>query len=63
MTAGTIASIPFWTIAAFSLYVAIVAPTKRAPGETNINLIGQFLLFLFLSGVFSAVAAAIMRFL
>lgn len=57
MTAGELASVPFWIIAAMMLYVTIAAPLKRNPGETNAMLVGQFIFFLFLTGVFSAIAA------
>jgi hypothetical protein len=61
MTAGILASIPFWIIAGVVLYVTIACPLKRNPGETTNMLLAQFFFFLFLTGVFSAIAAFVMH--
>lgn len=61
MTAGILASIPFWIIAGDMLYMTIAMPLKRNPGETTSMLLAQFLFFLFMTGIFAAIAACVMR--
>ena len=61
INAALLASIPFWIVAAFMLFATIVAPLTRAPGETTDDLIGQFFIFLILTGVSAAVATLVMH--
>lgn len=57
MTAGQIASLPFWALAAFFLLSTIACPCIRRPGETNVDLFRQSLTSMILTGVFAAVGA------
>ena len=61
MTAGILASIPFWIIAGVLLYVTIAAPLQRNIGETTNMLLAQFFFLLFVTGIFAAIAAFVMH--
>lgn len=50
MTAGILASIPFWSGIAIVMYN--ISPAM---------LLAQFLFFLFMTGIFAAIAACVMR--
>jgi hypothetical protein len=54
-----VASLPFWISGLLLSMAGIIAPFSRRPGETNLELMSQFFIGIFLGGILLVIAAKI----
>lgn len=62
-TVGYLVSIPFWTLAIFSIIGTWGCIKDRKPEETEVDLVVQGFIGIVLVGIFGALAAACVKFL